>query len=148
MRVGDLMATELITVEPHHDLGIALALMYEFDIRRLPVVDTETGMLVGIISDRDVRLAISSPFLGQGDQQAVDELESILVGDVMSTDLVVIGPHASVADAARRMLSHKVSGLPVVELDAGGTARVVGIITSTDLLRHLASLNPDRETRE
>jgi CBS domain-containing protein len=148
MRVRDLMATELITVEPHHDLGIALALMYEFDIRRLPVVDTDSRMLVGIISDRDLRLAISSPFLGQDDQQAVDELESILAGDIMSTDLVVIGPHASVADAARRMLSHKVSGLPVVELDDGGTAGVVGIITSSDLLRHLANLDPDRETRE
>jgi CBS domain-containing protein len=148
MRVDDLMTTELITVEPHHDLGIALALMYEFDIRRLPVVDTEAGMLVGIISDRDVRLAISSPFLGQGDQQAVEELESILVGEVMSTDLKVIGPHASVADAARRMLSHKVSGLPVVELDGGGTTRLVGIITSSDLLRHLASLDPEREIHE
>ncbi|MDQ4078972.1 MAG: CBS domain-containing protein [Chloroflexota bacterium] len=144
MKVRDLMSTDLITVEPHQDLGVALALMYEFDIRRLPVVDLEANKLIGIISDRDVRLAIDSPFLHEDDEEAITDLESILVGEIMSTDLVVIGPNASIGDAARRMLSHKVGGLPVVELDGDGNASLVGMITTSDLLRYLADLEGDR----
>jgi len=51
--------------------------------------------------------------------------------DVMTQSVVSIRPDASVLDAARLMLEHKVSGLPVV--DAGGT--LVGIITEGDFLR-------------
>lgn len=144
MKVADLMSTELITIEPHQDLGIALALMYEFDVRRLPVVDIEGGHLLGIVSDRDVRLAIDSPFLQKDNVQAATDLESILVGEVMSTDLIVIGPNATVGDAARRMLSHRVSGLPVVQLDDRGDAALLGLITTSDLLRYLADLEGDR----
>jgi CBS domain-containing protein len=51
--------------------------------------------------------------------------------DLMTRSVVSIRPDASVLDAARLMLYHKISGLPVVE--AGGT--LVGIITEGDFLR-------------
>lgn len=138
MKVADLMSTDLISVEPHQDIGIALALMYEFDVRRLPVIDAEAGKLLGIISDRDVRLAIDSPYLHSDDQAALSQLQAVLVGEVMSTDLVVIGPNASIGDAARRMLAHKINGMPVVRLSEQGDAQLVGMITTSDLLRYLA----------
>ena len=52
-------------------------------------------------------------------------------GDVMSTGAATIGPDASLADAARLMTQHRISGLPVV--DAEG--RPVGMITEHDFLR-------------
>lgn len=52
-------------------------------------------------------------------------------GDIMTVGAVTIGPGDSLADAARAMLEHRISGLPVV--DAQGT--VVGIVTERDLLR-------------
>jgi CBS domain-containing protein len=51
--------------------------------------------------------------------------------DVMTQSVVSIRPEASVLDAARLMLEHKVSGLPVV--DAGGA--LLGVITEGDFLR-------------
>jgi CBS domain-containing protein len=51
--------------------------------------------------------------------------------DVMTRDVVSIGPDAEVLDAARLMLDHKISGLPVV--DTAGN--VVGIVTEGDFLR-------------
>ena len=51
--------------------------------------------------------------------------------DLMTRSVVSIRPDASVLDAARLMLYHKVSGLPVIE--AGGT--LVGIITEGDFMR-------------
>lgn len=138
MTVRDLMTTNVLTVSPEDDLGVALALMYEFDIRRLPVMDVEQGQLVGIISDRDLRLAVGSPFLTSDEHLTHQAIKSIKVEDIMSTGLIVIGPQATLAEAARRMLSHKVNGLPVVEVDDDGDAILVGIITSSDLLRHIA----------
>ena len=52
-------------------------------------------------------------------------------GDVMSTGAATVRPDASLADAVRLMIEHRISGLPVV--DAGG--KLVGIVTEHDLIR-------------
>lgn len=59
--------------------------------------------------------------------------------DVMQTKLVTVSPHDTVEHAARLMLEHRISGLPVVE-DGG---RLVGIITEGDLL-HRVENDTDR----
>jgi CBS domain-containing protein len=51
--------------------------------------------------------------------------------DVMTQSVVSIRPEASVLEAARLMLEHKLSGLPVVDADGD----LVGIITEGDFLR-------------
>jgi CBS domain-containing protein len=53
------------------------------------------------------------------------------VKDVMNSPVITIGPSASIAEAARLMLDHKISGLPVVD-EAG---RLRGIVTEGDFLR-------------
>lgn len=52
-------------------------------------------------------------------------------GDVMTTGAATVRPDASLAEAARIMVEHRISGLPVV--DASG--RLVGVITEGDFLR-------------
>ena len=51
--------------------------------------------------------------------------------DVMTHCVVSIGPEAPILDAIARMISHQVSGMPVV--DAGG--KLVGLVTESDFLR-------------
>lgn len=51
--------------------------------------------------------------------------------DIMTREVVSVGPDAAIGDAIRRMLDHRISGLPVV--DGGG--KVVGMLTEGDLLR-------------
>jgi CBS domain-containing protein len=140
MKVRDLMSTDLITIGPEQDLGIALALMHEFGIRRLPVMDPNTNTFVGILGIRDIRAAINAPFLREDDEDVIQRLESVPVREVMVTDLIIIGPDATVGDAAREMAAHKVDGLPVVELDDSGNAMLVGVLTAHDLLLYLADL--------
>ena len=53
------------------------------------------------------------------------------VKDFMTHEVVTVTPETSILDAARLMLDHKISGLPVVNDDS----RVVGIISEHDLLR-------------
>ena len=55
----------------------------------------------------------------------------MLVKDFMTRQVVTASPESSVLDAARLMLEHKISGLPVVN-DGG---RLVGIVSEHDLLR-------------
>ncbi len=52
-------------------------------------------------------------------------------GDVMTTGAATVRPDASLAEAARIMVEHRISGLPVV--DASG--RLVGVVTEGDFLR-------------
>jgi CBS domain-containing protein len=51
--------------------------------------------------------------------------------DIMMRSVVSVTPEATVADAARLMLSHRISGLPVIDRDGG----LVGIISEGDMLR-------------
>jgi len=59
-------------------------------------------------------------------------------GDLMSTGAATIGPDASLADAARLMTQHRISGLPVVEPDG----KLVGIVTEHDFLRQTDGQRP------
>jgi CBS domain-containing protein len=98
-------------------------------VRHLPVVSN--GALVGVISQRDILRApgLLSDLLST----ARAALRSLRVHDVMSVDLVTIGADASIEDAARKLLNHRVGCLPVVQAEA-----LVGIVTTSDLLRAVA----------
>jgi CBS domain-containing protein len=52
-------------------------------------------------------------------------------GEVMTTGAATVRPDASLADAARIMLEHRISGLPVVD----ATGQLVGMVTERDFLR-------------
>ena len=55
----------------------------------------------------------------------------MIVADVMTRNVISIAPEATVVDAVNLMLSHRISGLFVV--DAAGD--LAGVITEGDLLR-------------
>lgn len=62
--------------------------------------------------------------------QTVPESEKRRVGDIMTTDVVKVGPDSSVSDIARLMSARGVSGLPVVD----GEDRVLGVVTELDMI--------------
>jgi len=59
-------------------------------------------------------------------------------GDVMTLGAATVRPDASLAEAARLMLEHRISGLPV--LDDGGA--LLGIVTERDLLHGQGGKRP------
>ncbi len=116
MRVDALMSTDLATVRADTDLRVAIGEMRSHDCGFLPVVEGG-GRVVGVITDRDVALA-----LGTDDVRPSERL----VGDVMTRD-----PHACRVDesahqALRRMHDARVRRLPVLN-DAGHLAGAISI---------------------
>jgi acetoin utilization protein AcuB len=107
--------------------------MHRASVRHLPVVNRD-GMLVGVVTDRDVRhhLFVPGVFepLGQTSVEAV--LKAALVAEIMSRSVISVPPEANLSDAAQLLRTERIGSLPVVD---GG--RVVGIVTETDLLRRI-----------
>lgn len=135
--VADVMTPDPVCVAPDDSLRLARDRMAEGGFRRLPVV--QSGRLVGIVTDRDLRRATNSPFALR--ERWYDDLilDQVKVWGAMTANPVTIEADASIIVAAQMMRDHKIGGLPVVET-ANSLQLVVGIITETDLLNYLIEL--------
>jgi len=126
--VRDLMTPAPLSVSPNTPVDEAQALMQRHHIRHLPVL--EDGRLVGIVSDRDIRLVLPSPATSLAVHEIGYLLTRLTVGEIMTYFPVTIGADRLVAEAVKRMLAYKIEALPVVEHD-----KLIGIVTRTNLLQ-------------
>lgn len=128
--VEDYMQTDVITAAPETLVSTVLQQMRGHRIRHIPVV-TESKQLVGLVTDRDIRQAGASdePHLAQYDLNHL--LQKMTVDTMMTTQLHTVRKQATVTEAGRLLLDHKIGCLPVVRDDD----ILDGIITVTDLLR-------------
>lgn len=130
MLAKDIMTENPMTATELMSVAEAIGLLYELDVRHLPVV---RGIeLVGIVSDRDLR-----PFIEPGEDDAIEAMEdarSSTIGSFMNTDPVKVDPETDVRDIVDLMLLHRVGAIPVCDLDTGD---LLGIVSYVDLLRVL-----------
>ena len=128
-KVKEQMSRNPVTVKPEDGLKDAIWKMEHGHFRHLPVID-ENGKLIGILTDRDVRLI--RPSLAFVDKEdAATQLWSIAVQQAAAFDPVSVKPETALKEAAEMMLRWHVGGLPVVD----DHDKVVGMITYTDILR-------------
>jgi acetoin utilization protein AcuB len=130
MDAEKIMSLEVITVPPELSLEAAHRIMQDRGLRHLPVVAGQK--LAGILSDRDLLLAI-------GGSQGAYVYPPISVGEVMSLAPVSAGPNASLSELARTMVEAKIDALPIIT----STDVLIGLVTSTDLMRVLSQLPKD-----
>jgi acetoin utilization protein AcuB len=128
MLVSDIMTANPVTVGPNDTLRVAIAQMHANECHRLPVVNRD-GALIGIVTDRDTRLALHSPYTLHERWEDDALLDNIKVRVCMTPAPITVEPTMSIAEAIRLMITHRIGGLPVLR---GET--VVGIITSTDVM--------------
>ena len=128
MRVRELMTGAPITVRPDTPVFDARRQMMDERIRHLLVV--ESDRLVGIVTDRDIRLNLPSQATSLSVWEVNYLLARLTVDQIMSRGVITVGPDREAREAAQLMLEHKIGALPVV--DAG---RLIGIVTETDVLR-------------
>jgi acetoin utilization protein AcuB len=116
-----------LTISPETSVQAAYRLIQEQRLHHLPVC--EDGRLVGLVSERDLRLVVPSPATSLAVHEVHSLLERLTVAEIMTRFPVTIGPNHALTEAASRMLTHHVQALPVTD-----NRRLVGILTRTHLL--------------
>ena len=131
MFVSRSMTQKVVTIDKNADILEAKELMEQYQIRHLPVVEPD-GLLVGMITDRDLRSALPSTFYKKDKEPAkIATASSIKVKEIMSQNLVTLSPMDTLQDALLLMQKTLVGALPVVD----EKDKLKGIISVRDLLR-------------
>jgi len=127
--VSELMQREVVTLRLDDRLALADDTMRLGRVRHMPVLDGDR--LVGVVSNRDLLAASLTTALRFEPAQRRAFMRAVEVREVMSKDVVSVGPDTPAGDAARLMIQRRIGCLPVVK----GEAQLVGLLTETDLLR-------------
>ncbi|MBK9436686.1 MAG: CBS domain-containing protein [Chloracidobacterium sp.] len=128
--VEQFMSVDLYTVRPEDIVDLAASLMHWRHVRHVPVED-DSGKLIGLVSHRDLLELIAQGKCSTG--------QTLVISDVMKTDIISVTPGTSSIDALQLMREKNVGCLPV--LDEG---RLVGLITTYDFLTVSAKLLEER----
>ena len=132
MRIEPRMKHPVVTVKCQDSIRHARELMEQHRINQLPVV--ADGRLVGLVTDRDLRDAFPSVFdtvprAGRRPARPGADPATIPVEDVMTLEVMTLGPGALLADAACLMRRERIGAVPIVD-----DGRLVGIVTRSDVL--------------
>jgi CBS domain-containing protein len=130
MKIKDIMTAELRLCTPGTSLATAAALMLDGDCGILPVV--EDGKLVGVVTDRDMFIALATRNTRASD---------ITVGEVARAPVHTCEPDDDVHVALATMKQHRVRRLPVQGF--GGT--VMGVVSMNDMLLAAGARKPVRD---
>lgn len=143
---GDAMTADVVSLGSDDVLGSAKDMLQQHKFRHMPIID-EQGVLVGIISDRDILKQL--PFAGKRPPRDSNEFRSHLfkvdessislempLERIMTRKVSCISAEAKLSDAALTMRKQKISCLAVVE----GDRKLCGIITVVDIMRSLLPL--------
>lgn len=133
MNVSDIMTEKPATVRLDSTLREALELMEKVGCHHLPVLNPEHHV-IGIISDRDCRTALNSPYILRERWQDEELVDHLRVRLMMTPAPIVVAPDAKAESAAQLMLENRISCLPVMRDET-----LVGIVTRSDIL--LAFMN-------
>jgi CBS domain-containing protein len=127
-RIEEIMTKDLTTIESTATLQVAKDRMDRDNIRHLPVTN-KLGQLVGILSERDVHRGMSLY------TDFVRSEFTPIVADYMSFPVEHVASSTEIQELAHRMMSLKISAFIVND-----GKKMVGIVTSEDLLRVLVNL--------
>jgi CBS domain-containing protein len=131
--VREIMMSSPVTLKPDDTMDLANDIISLGGIRHIPIV--ENGKLVGLLSARDLIGAAASQVFGLKQKTTSALLKTVLTKEIMKKRLITVEPQTEIKEAAHLMTHHKVGCLPV--LNAGS---LVGLVTTTDVLRYMSEL--------
>ena len=114
------------TIETSRTLHDAKLMMAQGEVRHLPVVDA--GKLVGILSDRDIKLVLSVTKIKDADR-------AVLVQDACNYEAYVVDAQTRLDHVVAHMAEHRIGSALVTK-----NGKLVGIFTTTDACRELAQV--------
>jgi CBS domain-containing protein len=128
VRVRDWMHKGVITCGPDTPITEVAATMDAKDISALVVVN-EAGDAIGVISPTDL---VNARFI----QPYLKHWRGMTAEHLMSKPAISVAPDALISDAARIIQEKRIHRLVVVE-NSAGHVRPVGILSVTDLAKHV-----------
>ena len=127
LSVAEIMTAEPHTLSPDDSLAQARSMMSEHHIRHIPVVSGD-GLLVGVVSQRDVLAAADSSVLP--DQAAHEQEERyVALSSIMTSPVQTVGEDASLRGTAMHLMQNRLGCLPVTRDE-----KLIGIITDSDFV--------------
>ncbi len=120
--VSTCMTSQVSAATLDTSLQDAFSMCLSLGVRHLPVM--EDGVIVGIVSDRDLRAAAHS-----------GHEKRIRLGDIMAHIVEVVAPETLLSEAALQMVEQKVTTLPVLRHE-----QLVGMLSLSDVLVHCVSV--------
>jgi acetoin utilization protein AcuB len=133
MFISKVMTRNVVTIDKDADISSAQEKMSEHRIRHLPVVE-ENNLLIGIVTDRDVRSALpSSQF---SDKEKTEKITSSKIEEIMTKNPITISPLDTIQDALLLLEKKRFGALPVVDPQK----KLIGIITTRDLFREFINV--------
>jgi CBS domain-containing protein len=152
MKVGHLMTTDVITIGRDASLKEAARRMIDAGVSGLVVTDDD-GALDGVITEADFvktesdrRATKRARLLRWFSSEEGFPSTERHVADVMTADVVTLGPDADHAEAARVMRKAGIKRIPIVD----DQSKLLGIVSRSDILRAFARPDADvlKEIRE
>ena len=116
--VGEIMTSDVLTVDPSDTIGETAQKMVERGVSSAVVSDY--GTLIGIVTERDLTRAVAGRV----------HTSEARVREWMTSDPITLGPDASADEAAKIMLDNGFRHVPIVD-----QARAVGIVSIRDVAR-------------
>ncbi|KZX12553.1 CBS domain-containing protein [Methanobrevibacter oralis] len=120
--VGDIASRDVISLSPNCDLKSAARKLAFNEIDGAPVI--KNNKVIGVFTLTDLVLAIA------------EDKEDACVGDLMSTNVVIVNENLKLANAIEIILKKSISRLII----ADGDQNLLGIVTRTDLIDSITNL--------
>lgn len=130
MLVEKIMTSPCTTIQGNQSIEDALELMTQKEIRHLPIVN-EKDELLGIISDKDIKMALPSILSDEDPNHSL----SLSVSKIMRRNVIRCHPLDFVEDIALDFYEMAIGAIPVIREN-----KVIGIVTQKDMLNTFLEL--------
>lgn len=136
MLVQDIMTRKVVAIGPDTPIRDVQALMELRNIRHFPILETraaegEPDTLVGIVSDRDLRLIGAQHPRAPVGVRASDPVRTVMVAPVLTAH-----PEDPIEETAKVLRENKIGAMPVMD-----DGHLVGIVTGIDMLDALVRMS-------
>lgn len=136
IKVADLMTRDIITVSPDDSLKQVANIMFKYNFDGVPVVDSE-GNLLGDVSSKelikwalpDYEKLLSDNPEAEPFEELLSQVDSMLVKDVMNSDLITIAETATLLEASMMIINRATDRIMVVR-----DTKLVGVISASDIV--------------
>jgi CBS domain-containing membrane protein len=127
--ISKIMSSDIVTVNPTQTLKEVNDLLKDKHVRHVPVVSGKK--VIGMLSSTDIQ-KISFINTVDGDELTTGMFDTLTINQVMSKNLQTMQKEDTIYEAAKMLANKDFRAIPVLEGED-----LVGIVTSTDLLKYL-----------